>query len=63
MLFEYTGKDEIREYNYIKNQVFDYGLNLSFKNLSNILKGNMQDVLDGFIKKDELTKLNNMFTI
>ena len=63
MLFEYTGKDWIREYNYIKNQVFDYGLNLSFKNLSNILKGNMQDILDGFMKKDEIAKLNNIFTI
>jgi peptide chain release factor 1 len=63
MLFEYTGKDEIREYDFIKNQVFDYRLNLSFKNLNNILKGNMQDILDGFIKKDELTKLDNIFTI
>lgn len=63
MLFEYTGKDGIREYDYIKNQVFDYGLNLSFKNLSNILKGNMQDILDGFMKKDEIAKLNNIFTI
>ena len=63
MLFEYAGKDEAREYNYIKNQVFDYRLGLSFKNLYHILKGNMQDILDGFIKKDELTKLDNIFLI
>ena len=63
MLFEYAGKDEVREYNYIKNLVFDHRLGLSFKNLSHILKGNMQDILDGFIKKDELTKLDNIFLI
>jgi len=63
MLFEYAGKDEVREYNYIKNQVSDYRLGLSFKNLYHILKGNMQDILDGFIKKDELTKLDNLFLI
>jgi len=63
MLFEYTVKDEIREYDFIKNLAFDYRLGLSFKNLSHILKGNMQDIIDGLLKKDELTKLDNIFLI
>jgi len=63
MLFEYSGKDEIREYDYIKNLIFDYRLGSSFKNLDHILKGNMQDIIDSLIKKDELIKLDNIFSI
>jgi peptide chain release factor 1 len=63
LLFEYLRKDEIREYNYIKNLIFDYRLGLNFKNMSYILKGNMQDIIDSLVKNDELTKLENMFLI
>ncbi|MBM3700557.1 MAG: PCRF domain-containing protein [Actinobacteria bacterium] len=63
MLFDYINKDEVRKYDYIKNIVFDYRLDVSFKNLGNILRGNMQDIMDGFLKRDEMYMLKEMFSI
>lgn len=63
MLFEHEGRDEIREYYYIRDLVFDYILQSGIKGLSHILEGNMLDIMDSLIEKDEEIKLDRIFLI
>lgn len=51
--------EKIRTYNYPQNRVTDHRINLSVHNLTDFLDGKMDEILDGLIAADRLSKLAN----
>ncbi|NBV82689.1 peptide chain release factor 1 [bacterium] len=51
--------EKIRTYNFPQNRVTDHRINLSVHNLDEFLDGKMDEILDGLIAADRLSKLAN----
>jgi len=52
--------EKIRTYNYPQNRVTDHRIGLSLYNLSNILEGNLDELIDALKEEDKKRKIENL---